>query len=126
SEIARGTRDRSKESSMGLREQLMDDLKDAMRSQDERRKLAIRAVMASIKHAETELTESGERVSLDDKGIQDIIARQVKQRRDSNDQFRKGGREDLVALEEAELVVLSAYLPREMSRAEIEAEARQT
>ncbi len=110
---------------MALREQLMEDLKEAMRRQDEARKRAIRSVIAAIKQAETELDAGGTRVSLDDGGILALIGKQVKQRQESIVEYRKGKREDLVAEEEAELAVLQAYLPQQLSRAEIEAEARQ-
>lgn len=110
---------------MALREQLMEDLKEAMRRQDEVRKRAIRLVIAAIRQAETELDAGGARVSLDDGGILALIGKQVKQRQESIAEYRKGKREDLVAEEEAELAVLQAYLPQQLSRAEIEAEARQ-
>jgi len=110
---------------MGLREQLMDDLKQAMRQQDERGKVAIRLVIAALQHAETELGPDGHRVSLKDDDILALIARQVLQCEESIVEFRKGRREDLVAEEEAELVILRAYLPQQMSREQIEAEVRQ-
>ena len=110
---------------MGLREQLMDDLKDAMREKDETRKRAIRSVLAAIKMAETELDADGQRVSLDDDAILRVIAKQARERQESIDAFRSGGRDDLVAREEADLAVLQGYLPRQMSREEIEVEVRQ-
>ena len=110
---------------MGLREQLMDDLKDAMRQKDERRKITIRSVIAAIKEEETKLDASGERVRLDDDDILALIAKQAKQRQESIAEFRKGGREDLVAVEEIDLAILQAYLPQQMARDEIEVEARQ-
>ena len=110
---------------MGLREQLMDDLKEAMREKDETRKRAIRSVLAALKKAETELDADGQRVSLDDDAILRIIAKQAKERQESIDAFRSGGRDDLVVQEEADLVVLQGYLPRQMSLDEIEVEVRQ-
>ena len=110
---------------MGLREQLMDDLKEAMRRQDETHKLTIRSVVAAIQKAETELDSSGQRVSLDDDGILALIARQARQREESIVEYRRGKREDLVAEEEAELAILQAYLPQQLSREQIEAEARE-
>ena len=110
---------------MGLREKLMDDLKVAMREKDETRKRAIRSVLAGIKKAETELGADGQRVSMDDDAILRVIAKQAKERQESIDAFRSGGREDLVAREEADLAFLQDYLPKQMSREEIEAEARQ-
>ncbi len=111
---------------MALREQLMDDLKEAMRQGDAVRKATIRSVIAAIKLAETEIDADGQRVSLDtDEEIQDVIAQQAKQRRQSIFEFERGGRQDLVDVEQAELAILESYLPRQLSRAEIEAEARQ-
>ncbi len=110
---------------MGLREQLMDDLKQAMRQQDDVRKRTIRSVIAAIKIAEAELDTSGQRVSLNDEDILVLIAKQAKQREESIVEYRRGKREDLVVREEAELAVLQSYLPRQLDREEIEAEARQ-
>lgn len=110
---------------MGLREQLMDDLKEAMRQRDKVRAQSIRSVLAAIKKAETELDASGARTRLDDQGILSRIATQARMRQESIEAFRAGGREDLAAEEEAELAILESYLPRQLSREEIEAQARQ-
>jgi uncharacterized protein YqeY len=110
---------------MSLREQLASDLKDAMRAQDEVRKRTIRSVIAAIKQAETNLDAKGRRVSVDDDDVLAILAKQAKQRQESITEYRKGGREDLVAEEQAELEILQEYLPRQLTREEIEAEARQ-
>ena len=110
---------------MGLREQLMADLKEAMRARDEARKRTIRSVIAAIKQAETQLDASGQRVSLDDAGILALIAKQAKERQESIDAFQSGGRDDLVAREEADLAILEAYLPRQLNQEEIKAEARE-
>jgi uncharacterized protein len=110
---------------MGLREQLSNDLKDAMRQRQETRKRTLRSVIAALKQAETELDSSGERIHLDDEGILALIVQQAKQRRDSIREYAKGGRQDLVDEEQAELAILEEYMPRQLTRAEIEAEARQ-
>ena len=110
---------------MGLREQLAEDLKDAMRQRDETRKRAIRGIIAAQKQAETQLDSRGQRVRLDDDGILVIIAKLAKQRQESIGEFRRGGREDLVAEEEADLAILQEYLPEQLSREEIETVARQ-
>ena len=110
---------------MGLREQLMADLKEAMREKDEARKRAIRSVIAALKQAETQLDANGQRASLDDAGILALIAKQAKERQESIDAFRSGGRDDLVAREEVDLAVLEAYLPQQLNQEEIEAEARE-
>ena len=111
---------------MESREQLAADLKEAMRQQDEVRKRTIRSVIAAIKQAETELDSKGERVKLDEPGVLAIIARQAKQRQESIVEYQKGGRQDLVADEQAELALLEQYLPAQLSRHEIEEEVRRT
>jgi uncharacterized protein YqeY len=89
------------------------------------RKRTIRSVIAAMKQAETELDSSGRRVSLSENDLLALVARQAKQRQESIAEYQKGGRQDLVAEEEAELAILQAYLPQQLGRAEIEAEARQ-
>ena len=110
---------------MGLRRQLRDDLKEALCTKDEPRKRAIRSVLAALPYAEIELNASGKRVSLDEDGLLRLIDKQARERQESIDAFRIGGRDDLVAWEEGDLAVLQAYLPRQMSREEIEVEVRQ-
>jgi uncharacterized protein YqeY len=110
---------------MSLRERLSNDLKEAMRAQNQVYKRTIRSVIAAIKAAETELDSKGRRVSLEEEDILVILAKQAKQRQESIAEYRKGGREDLVAEEQAELAVLQEYLPQQLGREEIEAEARQ-
>lgn len=110
---------------MGLREQLSQDLAQAIRDRDERRKSAIRSVIAAMQTAEAELDASGQRVQLDDPGIVGLITKQAKMRQESIIEFRRGKREDLVAEEEAELATLRTYLPTQMTRQEIEDEVRQ-
>ncbi len=105
---------------MGLIEKLNEDLKEAMRSGDERRKLAIRAVKTAIRNAEVE-----KMAPLDEDEILAVIAREAKKRRDAIVEFKRGGRDDLVANEEAELAVLESYLPRQLTAEEIEAHARE-
>jgi uncharacterized protein len=105
---------------MTLEERLAADLKDAMRSGDETRKLAIRSVKTAI----TEAKVSGDEArTLTDQDVLAIIARQIKQRRDSAAEFAKGGRPDLVAKEEAEVAVLLPYLPAQLDDAAIRARA---
>ena len=110
---------------MGLRERLTDDLKEAMRNRDDTRKRTVRSIIAAMKKAETELDSSGSRVVLDDPGILGIISKQAKQRQESIEAFQAGGRQDLVDREQAELAILNSYLPRQLTQAEIEEEARQ-
>ncbi len=104
-----------------LRERLRDDLKDAMRARDATRRGTIRLVEAAIKNAEIE-KRGGE---LSEQDIQAILQRQVKQRQDSIEQYEQAGRSDLADVERAEIAVIEAYLPQQMSRVEIEAAARE-
>ncbi len=104
---------------VGLRQKLSDDLKQAMKGGDKVRRSVIRLVMAAIKNAEI-----ARQTTLDDADILGIIAKEARQRRESIEAFRQGNRQDLVAQEEVELTVLQEYLPQQMSREEIMAEAR--
>ena len=128
---------------MSLRDQLVQDLKEAMRAGDETRKGTIRLLRAAITAAEIDkraafiesqrarhvdiegLTLTDEQFQLDDEEILAVLQKQAKQRRDSIAEFEKGGRKDLVAAEQAELSIIEGYLPRQMSREEVEAAARQ-
>ncbi len=106
---------------VGLRQKLSDDLKQAMKGGDKVRRSVIRLVMAAIKNAEI-----ARQAALDvDTDILGIIAKEVRQRRESIEAFKQGNRQDLVAQEEAELTILNEYLPRQMTREEIIVVARQ-
>ena len=99
---------------MSLRTQLENDMKAAMRARDNEKRDAIRYVLSAVKNAEidkrSELTPD-EEVKL--------IRSQVKQRQDSIEQFRSGGREDLAAKEESQVRILEKYLPQQMSDEEL-------
>ena len=99
---------------MNLQERLMADLKEALRSKDVLRKDAIRMIRAAIKNAEIEWQREAT-----DEEIQGIISREIRHRLEALEMFRKGGREDLVATEEAGIAVLKQYLPEQLSRAQI-------
>jgi hypothetical protein len=103
-----------------LKQKLSDDLKQAMRDGDKVRRSVIRLVMAAIKNAEI-----ARQATLNDTDILGVIAKEVRQRHESIEAFRQGNRQDLVAQEEAELAVLTEYLPQQMTREEIIAAARQ-
>lgn len=105
---------------MSLKERLNADLRDGLRSGDERRKSALRVALAALHNAEIEAGQP-----LDDDGVTAVLAKEVKQRRESIEEFRKGGRQDLVQREEAEMAALLPYLPQQMSRQEIVDAARQ-
>ena len=102
-----------------LKQKLTDDLKEALRSGDKLRRSVIRLVMASIKNAEI-----ARQAILEDTDILSIIAKEIRQRRESIEAFKEGNRQDLVAQEEAELAVLEKYLPQQMTREEITQAAR--
>lgn len=102
-----------------MKQKLMDDLKQAMRGGDKVRLSVIRLVMSAVKN-----TEIARRADLSDADILGVIAKEVKQRQESIEAFKQGNRHDLVAREEAELAILQEYLPEQMTREEIIAEAR--
>ncbi len=106
---------------MSLKEQLANDLADALRQGDDTRKSTIRMLMSAIS---TEEVSGAERRELGDEEVLKVVARQVKQRRDSIEEFEKAGREELAKKEAAEMQVLQAYMPEQASREEIEAESR--
>jgi uncharacterized protein YqeY len=105
---------------MSLAERLDEDLREALRSGDERRKVALRMAKAAIHNAEV-----ANQATLDDAGIVAVLSKQARQYQESIEEFRKGNRADLVAKEETELAVLKAYLPEPISQAEIEKAARE-
>jgi uncharacterized protein len=101
---------------MPLKDRITEDMKGAMRAGEKERLGTIRLVLAGIKQREVD-----ERITLDDGQVLAVLEKMIKQRKESIVQFESGGRADLVAKEQAELVVLQAYLPAQMSEAEIEA-----
>jgi uncharacterized protein YqeY len=105
---------------MNLKNKLTEDLKQAMRQGDEQRRSTLRLVRAAIKNAEIE-----KRRELEEGELLAIIAKEVKQRHESIAQFEKGGRQDLADREKAELQILLSYLPKQLSRGEVEVQARQ-
>ena len=102
---------------MGLKDQINEDMKTAMRAKDAARLLTIRGLMAAMKQREVD-----ERITLDDAAIVGIIDKLVKQRKDSIAQFTAGNRPDLVEKESAELAVLEGYLPQRLGADAIAAE----
>jgi len=101
---------------MPLKGQIQEDMKTAMKSGDKDRLKVIRLLLAAIKQVEVD-----ERKELSDAEVLGVINKMVKQRRDSIDQFQKGGRDDLAAGELQEIGVLEAYLPEQLSDAELDA-----
>lgn len=103
----------------GLKQKLKDDLKKAMKGGDKVRRSVIRLLMAAIKNAEI-----ARQAELSDGDILGIMAKEVRQRQESITAFKQGNRQDLVAQEEAELAILEEYLPEQITRDEIIAEAQ--
>jgi len=99
---------------VNLQERLMADLKEALRNNDVLRKDAIRMIRAAIKNAEI----AWQREATDEE-IQGIISREINRRLEALEMFRKGGRDDLVASEEAGIAILKQYLPEQLSREQI-------
>ena len=102
---------------MSLKEKISEDMKTAMRAKDSGRLATIRLINAAIKQKEVD-----ERIELNDDQVLSVIEKMIKQRKDSISQFEAGGRQDLADIEKAELVVLNAYMPAQMSEAEVQAE----
>jgi uncharacterized protein YqeY len=99
---------------MTLKERITEDMKSAMRAKETARLSTIRLLLAALKQREVD-----ERITLTDADVLSIIDKMIKQRKDSITQFQAGGRSDLVAAETAEVEVLSAYLPQQLSDAEV-------
>ena len=100
---------------MTLKEQIIEDMKSAMRAKEAERLGTIRLLLAAIKQREVD-----ERITVDDAGIIAIIEKLIKQRKDSIEQFQKAGRTDLVDQESKELGILQAYMPAQLSAAEVQ------
>ncbi|MBQ7572688.1 MAG: GatB/YqeY domain-containing protein [Clostridia bacterium] len=101
---------------MSLKDKLGDDLKVAMRQKDTVRKNVVQLIRAGIKQIEVD-----KRVTLDDEGVLDVIAKQLKQRRDSLPDYEKSGRDDLVTQLKREIEILMEYLPAQLTHEELEA-----
>ncbi len=102
-----------------LQQKLTDDLKQAMKSGDTVKRSVIRLALAAIKNAEI-----AKQKALEDSDILGVIAKEIRQRKESIEAFKEGNRPELAANEEAEMAILEAYMPAQMSRDEIVAEAR--
>ena len=97
-----------------IKERIREDMKAAMRAHDADRLSTIRLLLAAVKQREID-----EKIEATDAQVTEVIAKMVKQRRDSIQQYRAGGREDLAQKEQAEIDVLSGYLPKQLSDEEI-------
>ena len=105
---------------MALKEQLDQDLKAAMREKAELRLSTIRMLKSAIKYREIELMKP-----LDDAGINGVIATEIKRRRDSVEQYKAGNRQDLADKEQKEIEILQAYLPQQLTEAEVRAKVEE-
>ena len=99
---------------MSLKQQLVEDMKAAMKSGDKQTLGVVRLINAAIKQRDVD-----ERIELDDAAVIAAMEKMVKQRKDSVSQFDAAGREDLAAIERAEIVVIEKYLPAKLGEAEI-------
>jgi uncharacterized protein YqeY len=101
---------------MALREQLNEDMKTAMKAREPEKLGALRLLLAAVKQREVD-----ERITLEDTQLVSVIDKMIKQRKDSIAQYEKASRQDLADKEKYEISVLEAYLPQQMSQAEVEA-----
>ncbi|MDR1774598.1 MAG: GatB/YqeY domain-containing protein [Clostridioides sp.] len=100
---------------MSLKQKLQEDLKYSMKNKDVVRKSVVTLIRAAIKQVEVD-----KRIELDDSAVIDIVAKQLKQRRDSLEEFKKANRQDLIDQTESEIEVLKEYLPQQLSETELQ------
>ncbi|WNR46382.1 GatB/YqeY domain-containing protein [Paenibacillus roseipurpureus] len=106
---------------MSLSDRLNEDMKQAMKSQDKFKLSVIRMVRSTIKNSEIDLKRP-----LDDNEVLDVLTREIKQRKDSLQEFTKAGRDDLADNLTAELAILAEYMPQQLSEEEVKAIVQQT
>ncbi len=99
---------------MSIKDKLKDDLKSAMLEKDTIRKNVVQLIKAGILQVEKDM-----KITLDDEGVLDVIAKQLKQRRDSLPDYEKSGREDLIAQLKREMELLMEYLPAQLTHDEL-------
>jgi uncharacterized protein len=105
---------------MSLKATITEDMKNAMRAKESQKLGAIRMLLAALKQKEID-----ERIELTDADVLTIIDKEIKKRRDSIAQYKTANRADLVAIEEFEVGVLTAYMPQQLSEAEVAVEVEQ-
>ncbi|MCK4494016.1 MAG: GatB/YqeY domain-containing protein [Methylococcales bacterium] len=98
-----------------LKKRIKDDMKNAMRAKNKDRLLVVRTILAAIKQIEVD-----ERIELDNERIIVVLDKMLKQRRESIKQFKEGGREDLIVIEEAEILIIQDFLPQALTGDEID------
>ncbi|AXI99642.1 hypothetical protein CYPRO_0355 [Cyclonatronum proteinivorum] len=106
---------------MALYDTLLADLKESMKAREERRTLVLRSLKSGILEKEITNRTGGERSEITDELVLEVITKAAKQRRDSLEQYRNAGRADLAEVEEQELAIIEAYLPKQLTKDEIEA-----
>ncbi|HRH80280.1 MAG TPA: GatB/YqeY domain-containing protein [Thiobacillaceae bacterium] len=99
---------------MPLKERINEDMKAALRARETARLSAVRLLLAAVKQREVD-----ERIQLDDAAVTAVVEKLIKQRKDSVAQYQAAGRQDLADAEQFEIQVLSAYMPEQMSEAEV-------
>ena len=97
-----------------MRNQILEDLKTAMKNQDKERLSVIRMVKGAI-----QMSELNKKHELSDEEVIDVISKEIKSRKDSINEFKKGGREDLIEKTQNEIAILSEYLPRQLTKEEL-------
>lgn len=108
---------------MAIKDQLMDDLKEAMKNKETNRLRVLRSIKAKL--LEREISErQGGKATLSDEQTIEVLMKAAKQRKESIEQFRDGGREDMAKAEEGELEIIESYLPEFLSEEEIRDIAR--
>ena len=105
---------------MSLKDRITEDMKAAMRAKESERLGTIRMITAAIKQREVD-----ERIAMDDVQVLSIIDKMIKMRKESIEQFKSGGRDDLVARESKEIELLQGYLPAQLAEAEVDALIRE-
>ncbi|MCC5932958.1 MAG: GatB/YqeY domain-containing protein [Candidatus Cyclonatronum sp.] len=106
---------------MALYDTLLADLKESMKAREERRTLVLRSLKSGVLEKEITNRTGGARSEITDELVIEVITKAAKQRRDSLDQYRNAGREDLAEIEEQELAIIETYLPKQLSKEEVEA-----
>ncbi len=107
---------------MSLKEKIISELKESLKSGDLLRRDTLRLLFGAIKNVEIEKKKKEE--GLDDQEVLEVIKKAIKQRKDSIEQYKKGGRNDLADKEKKELEILSAYLPAQMDEEKVREEIR--
>ncbi|HVI91243.1 MAG TPA: GatB/YqeY domain-containing protein [Dongiaceae bacterium] len=104
-----------------LRQRLNDDLKTAMKARDQETTSTLRMVLAGLKDRDIAARPSGNTAGIDEAGIVDMLQKMVKQRRESIELYKQGGRQELVDKEQGEINVIERYMPKQLSEAEASA-----